>query len=509
MNGSRAILQTFFVLFLAAMLPGAGASSTIDGGLVVIRVEDQHGYGCHVPLAGACVFNVTSPTSELGDTTIDASQTLRYVGVATNLSMFKDAIGDAWIVPDADVTVFASEVYIPNPFFRMGVDTWRNTVGGTWPSEKNGVRLDEGGITIQCECPGTADGGAPTEWRNRSYTPGPWGSKCITYDRVAPCNAYNSTSLDFVVNGNAERLCTFEELPCDDLLLPGIQAAQSQTPNVAAGVQYEEAQLTTDPSNLEMDAQHKHPSHPAILDRAYRTPGTALDFGIRGRAPLFPWSEDPPSPAGGPTPDRPSLGPDEDSPASQTKALQQGIQRRDVLALAAVTAFASIMVLLTSLFLYSRFSSKSELLASPLRQKLLGLVEATPGIHLRQLSEELGLTRQAVARHVHLLRRAGLVRVVEDGWRTRVYATGTVPPSSSQHAEPEGHRPNCELVLSLLRASPEGLPRAGVHDALKHLPRRQRNRILKHLLDARLIQEVRAEGDLTRLRVSSLLAPAW
>ena len=59
---------------------------------------------------------------------------------------------------------------------------------------------------------------------------------------------------------------------------------------------------------------------------------------------------------------------------------------------------------------------------NPIQRRLLGLVQATPGISQKELSVLLGLTPPTVNYHVGLLAEHGHVRVVRNGRRTGIYA---------------------------------------------------------------------------------------
>ena len=75
--------------------------------------------------------------------------------------------------------------------------------------------------------------------------------------------------------------------------------------------------------------------------------------------------------------------------------------------------------------LFSRVHSADELQSHPVRRQVLQLVEAQPGIHMRELQRRLGLGRNQATHHVGKLRDAGLIRMVAGPGYTCVFPRGT------------------------------------------------------------------------------------
>lgn len=57
-----------------------------------------------------------------------------------------------------------------------------------------------------------------------------------------------------------------------------------------------------------------------------------------------------------------------------------------------------------------RYVSKEQALGSPLRQEILRVVEATPGVNMKALADHLDVQPSTVIWHAGMLQRAGLLR---------------------------------------------------------------------------------------------------
>jgi DNA-binding transcriptional ArsR family regulator len=159
----------------------------------------------------------------------------------------------------------------------------------------------------------------------------------------------------------------------------------------------------------------------------------------------------------------------------------------------AAIASASALVILLA-WLYSRFNNPRDLLASPVRQKLIAAVKAQAGITQKELADQLGLRRQSVAHHLKLLERAQMVVLRFHDGALHVYATTVDAPPSKISAT--------RRVLDLVRTR-GSIPRADVHQALADIPRRTCNAAIKSLLTQGKVEEIRTqEGARLRLAVS-------
>lgn len=477
---------------IALSFPGVSASGEADARILQIRVEDSHGWDCSYPTEGFCFFDVTGMEGGVGNATVDASQNLNYVGVATNFSIARDEAGGLWALPDKNTTFYASQHYAANPGFRVVVGGWQNATDDRWPSDEHYVNMTRENVTVACHCPGTDGGGDVTESRNRSYMLTPWGgSDCIRYEYVGPCNVVYSKNVEESANANAELMCTIDGLPCG-MVLPVVYVAEGQTPNAVIGVQYHEAQVATDPSNLSRTTSDRDNVH-SLAPSVRRQEGPPLVL-LHRRGP--PASDRPITRLTGPVLWHPATqdpsGPPRGGGAPRIETEGHAARPEPIMALVAVTITTiGFALLLLALGLYSRFASTQDLLSSPTRRRILDIVQANPGVHLQELARISGLTRQTISHHVGLLQRARFVDVIEDGWRNRLYPTVTGVPK--EPAAPQSLPALRERVLVILRGAPQGLRRMDIQSTLENIPRRKRNKVLQQLIQAKLIDEF--EGD--------------
>jgi DNA-binding transcriptional ArsR family regulator len=139
------------------------------------------------------------------------------------------------------------------------------------------------------------------------------------------------------------------------------------------------------------------------------------------------------------------------------------------------------------LVLYSRFS-KRDILASKTRQRILKLVEENPGIHMRALAAQLGFKHPSVAHHVRKLEESGVLRVVHEGRKAKLYRPHEVQASPGEDA------PVHERILHALRRSPQGCTRHEIHELFPDVSRRIRNKALQRLLKQRIVHEDEPEA---------------
>lgn len=111
-----------------------------------------------------------------------------------------------------------------------------------------------------------------------------------------------------------------------------------------------------------------------------------------------------------------------------------------------------------ALGMFSRVESPQELAQHPVRARVLALVEAEPGLHVRGLASRLGLARSHVAHHLRQLERGGLVRVVKGPGYTCVFRKGAMD-ASLMGASTWLKAPGARAVLALSLRSPGVGPR--------------------------------------------------
>jgi predicted transcriptional regulator len=75
--------------------------------------------------------------------------------------------------------------------------------------------------------------------------------------------------------------------------------------------------------------------------------------------------------------------------------------------------------------LYKRFyadgASTQEIPLSQLRRSIVTTIVDNPGISQTDIAFKLGLSNQVVNYHVGILKKANLIKIVKDGYRTKCY----------------------------------------------------------------------------------------
>lgn len=142
--------------------------------------------------------------------------------------------------------------------------------------------------------------------------------------------------------------------------------------------------------------------------------------------------------------------------------------------------------------LYARLRPQA-VLEHPVRQRIAAVLQAQPGLTIREVQRDLDLANGAMAHHLRTLEKAGAVRVVADGNLRRLYLAG--------HGRVEAVPPLADRVLRLIGERGEttpgdvaaalGVSRQSVHYHLQKMVREGRLR-------------ARVDGRETYLRVAPL-----
>lgn len=141
----------------------------------------------------------------------------------------------------------------------------------------------------------------------------------------------------------------------------------------------------------------------------------ALALGIPGEAPELPVETEqveraiedalaPEEPAGGSDPAPPESDKDPGFVDRVRDAMMDEVTAFSIAALTAIALTVSGFALVT------RYISPKEALKNPQRAMLFGFVKATPGVHLKQLSEEFGMKTSSILWHIRKLESAELVK---------------------------------------------------------------------------------------------------
>ncbi len=108
--------------------------------------------------------------------------------------------------------------------------------------------------------------------------------------------------------------------------------------------------------------------------------------------------------------------PAKEQPAPPTKDEDPGFVDRvrdamlDEVTTYSLVALAAIAVSVGGFAMVTRYISPKEALKNPQRAMLFGFVKATPGVHLKQLSEEFGMKTSSILWHIRKLESAELVK---------------------------------------------------------------------------------------------------
>ncbi|HEV8359787.1 MAG TPA: winged helix-turn-helix transcriptional regulator [Candidatus Thermoplasmatota archaeon] len=142
---------------------------------------------------------------------------------------------------------------------------------------------------------------------------------------------------------------------------------------------------------------------------------------------------------------------------------------------------------------------------SPLRSAILGFVERYPGVHVREVERQLGLSSKLAAYHVEALRDEGRIDVLRERGYTRLVARATARRLSQAEVAficLMRRPPALHLVLLLLQ-EPE-LPQGELARRLR-LAKASASYHLAALGEAGVVRG-RSEG---RQRLYRLSDPAW
>lgn len=82
----------------------------------------------------------------------------------------------------------------------------------------------------------------------------------------------------------------------------------------------------------------------------------------------------------------------------------------------------------------TRTPRQHALLDLQMRQRLVALVRAYPGLHIREAARQLDTSMALVEYHVQLLNEAGLLRIDKDDRYVRLYVDGPKQPDPAERA---------------------------------------------------------------------------
>lgn len=94
---------------------------------------------------------------------------------------------------------------------------------------------------------------------------------------------------------------------------------------------------------------------------------------------------------------------------------------------------------------------------SEVRQRLGGLVRASPGVTITELSKAVGLSHSTCSYHLRILEQAGDVQAKRDGRTVRFYAEGQYDDLATR-LRPLLARERVRAIIRLVRAKPDVNP---------------------------------------------------
>lgn len=440
------MLKARDVLVVVLLLAGAADASTeVDAGALVVRVEDQRSDDCvRAAVARGCAFSST--VGEEGAAgRVDLYQEVHYVGVATDPSALPDPLRDLALLPDHSLVLRGGDLYLRNPAAPAAASTWRDAapdVGGA-PA---GVILDSQEAGVYYEGPVLTDLAGPSGRQELGVEYAHQGGG-VGYEQVGPFHDPAGGSTDGMWPGFHHAACNWgvEEAACYQAAASATGAVEGATPNVEAGVQLHEVQVATDEALLHA-AEGARAASQAVPFLGSRPPPLHV-HDPRAPAPLPPLAAvERPAPAAAPPP---ALGPRATaaSPLATAGAtVPQGVPEAG--ALARLGAGVALSLVLSSL--YTRIERRS-VLDHPARLRLHDLVRDRPGTGLCKLAEEAGLTRNAALHHLLTLERHQFVVSRKSG-RTLAYFPPEMAPGrdSVRRMLLLGHGTRRRVALELL-----------------------------------------------------------
>ncbi len=163
----------------------------------------------------------------------------------------------------------------------------------------------------------------------------------------------------------------------------------------------------------------------------------------------------------------------------------------------AVASLAGVLlsgVGLTGFALVTRYISPKEALKNPQRAMLYGFVRATPGVHLKKLSEEFGMKTSSILWHMRKLESAELVQSEHaNGYRVFYAVEGGVEMKRVSRAVTAIHNENARHIFQFISRDP-GISTKSLANRLSLNPGNVRWHLRK-LRDCGLVEELVRETD--------------
>lgn len=482
MRGAWRLAGALALLAVLQLCPLGIAGTHVEAGPLLLDVVDSHANDC--PTAPACFAQARGDT--LGNTTIDAYQYVDRVSVEVDNSSVEQ-IGLGSFVPATKLELDAASGYLPNPVLPLWVGAWRASGAASPVPSLVGVEVSENNTTLSYYSVNKSSPRHELYWNDYpiGYADDP-DSAGIQYHRIGPFNQLTGgggSSDSYVDRYQREACGATPSRLCRETYASTTAKAEDATPSVSFGLRYSKVgfefhEVAAQPRRsmaLVAAQEISSPPWPPLWPAWEPAPEAQTP---PESVPILPEALPPVSDEAGPSlvppPAAMDAGRTPPPSAEPTVAPQAGR------GLVGIAVGAALCVALTGL--YSRFSTRAEVLDSEPRARLLALVQEGPR-SLAQLSEKTGLARSSVLHHARILERMGLVHVARGNGALRVSASGSkVTQRDLQRSDVAGR------IMELLSTAGR-CARSSLHHALRDVPIRTRNYHLRNLIVRGLVAE--------------------
>jgi DNA-binding transcriptional ArsR family regulator len=412
--------------------------------------------------------------SSLGDLEVNGSQRVNYVGVATNFSWIRSRTAGLWLLPDSTLRMDGEDYYIEHSVLRDITETY-SPIGQSMPGRDTArLVMRSNGTVVQYNGPWNGDPLGPWGEREMGLEYAAEDGQGVGYERVGPVNMPTGTpNTDRELGGTYFIACTVARVLVECVDEEEYGVIYEWTPNVTLGFEWHSVAVATDPANLTRRTAENETESPQNASIASNASGetTLAPQPSHAKPPTRPPDEEPPEWEKVPTLPRPVDAPTHvstfraDNPAA---AIRWPV--------ANMVLGAVISALLAQL--YSRFTTRDEMLKSQVRQRILSAISTAPGLNLTALAERLSMRRTALDHHLRMLEAAGCVSILREEGRVRVFNSRNEPASI------ESAHPVRQMILALLSHAGGRYSRRQLAVALANVPERTRNHNVRALVEA-------------------------
>lgn len=466
-----------FAAALTLLVPAASAGISLDEKLVKVEVDDSYADHCLVQALGVCEFSGTADPTNPANSNLDAYDRFYFAGVATN----PGAVGLGSSSLDQEYYVDGSSLWLPDPVIPLLTATYNGSLDGG-SALPVGVRMSESNVTLLYDLV-TTDGSLDPSWVAFPYAHG----SGLQYDRLGPWNVAEGNDTRSYEEQARDPPCRYtpDSGTCDDASNATISAAETVTPTVRVGAEIDQAEVATNASLLQ--PRGNLTSAAPSEDQGF--------FGDASAAPL-PAGRDAAAPraaraqpmlqAAGTPRDAPQVvvPPPTPLPLKPESDAQAPESPHAPLAVIAVAAATSTLLLIVAAVLYSRFANKSDALRNPRRLEILGIVAAQPGVSPSDVATRMGVTRNAVMHHAYIMQEHGIIQIA-----VRSHQTFLLPVGAASEKALMLRSKAAVCAIEALRASPAGLTRAELASRMGAIAKRTRNHSIAKLVALGIVDQ--------------------